>query len=148
MTYKLTVEECLLAISFYDDFYFARRFALKRPDILALIEIESGFDADAYREEPRLEDASYGLMQILFSTAYDRGYRGDPKGLLQPDINIHYGMAQVDWICDYLRTNGETRWERVIAAYNEGVGNVLKGRPDASYVDRWREARTRYIRFS
>jgi soluble lytic murein transglycosylase-like protein len=141
---RITVETARLAITFYDDFYFAKRFAAKHADILAIIEIESGFDADAYRDEPRLHDASYGLMQLLYSTAKDRGFTGPTKGLFHPDINIRYGMAQIEWISDYLLHHNITSWEKVIVAYNEGVGNVVRNVPDPEYLARWKEARKRY----
>ena len=34
----------------------------------------------------------YGLMQILPQTARTMGYRGDPKGLLDAETNLKYGV--------------------------------------------------------
>ncbi|MGE3643427.1 MAG: transglycosylase SLT domain-containing protein [Beijerinckiaceae bacterium] len=35
---------------------------------------------------------NYGLMQIRLGTARAMGFRGGPRQLLQPDINLRYGM--------------------------------------------------------
>jgi len=114
-------------------------------DVLAVIEIESNFDARAYRAEPRLNDASRGLMQVLLSTARDRGFDGPPEGLFDPETNIRAGMAQLRWIWDYLADRlgevpSDAQW---IGAYNAGVGNVMKGYLPLSYVTRWSRARAR-----
>jgi soluble lytic murein transglycosylase-like protein len=34
----------------------------------------------------------YGLMQILPETAWTMGYRGGPRGLLDPETNLNYGV--------------------------------------------------------
>jgi soluble lytic murein transglycosylase-like protein len=34
----------------------------------------------------------WGLMQIRYDTARSMGYQGAPQGLLDPDINLHYGV--------------------------------------------------------
>ena len=113
-------------------------------DILAVIEIESGFDPDAYRYEPHIDDASIGLMQILYQVAKDRGYQGGPGGLYDPYTNISLGMAHLKWTRDFLinrQVYSESAW---IGAYNAGVGNALKGRYVQAYVDKWRAAKERY----
>lgn len=56
--------------------------------IFATIMIESGGNTYAIRHEPRLNDASYGLGQILYSTARGIGYTGSPTGLYDPAVNI------------------------------------------------------------
>lgn len=115
------------------------------PDVLAVIDIESAFDPWAYREEAHLGDASIGLMQILTSTARDRGYTGDPKGLFDPVTNIRLGMAQLKWSHDYLAARlgsvPEALW---IGSYNAGVGNAMKGYTPLTYVARWKLARAAY----
>lgn len=113
-------------------------------DVMAVVQIESNFDARAFRAEPQLSDASRGLMQILYATAQDRGYAGDPDGLFDPTVNLRYGMAQLVWIWDYLDARGEANEDNWIAAYNAGVGNVLRGYRNLSYVNRWRLARERW----
>lgn len=34
----------------------------------------------------------FGLMQIKYATAREMGYKGDPKGLLDPKINLTYAV--------------------------------------------------------
>lgn len=53
--------------------------------------LESAFNAQAFRQEKN--DASYGLMQILFKTAQGAGYKGAASGLFDPATNIKYGAA-------------------------------------------------------
>lgn len=115
-------------------------------DVMAIIEIESGFDAGAYRAEPQISDASHGLMQILETTARDRGFTGAVAELADPETNIRFGMKQMIWNWDYLSQRkaggvSEVEW---IGAYNAGVGNVMKGFIPLTYVERWRVARERW----
>lgn len=56
--------------------------------IFATIMVESGGDTFAIRHEPRINDASYGLGQLLYGTARGIGYRGKPEGLYDPKTNI------------------------------------------------------------
>lgn len=114
-------------------------------DVLAVVEIESGFDPTAYRSEPQLGDASRGLMQLLLSTALDRGFQGAPEALFDPETNIRLGMRQLKWSWDYLaQRRGEPTVDQWIGSYNAGVGNVLKGYIPFSYVAKWRDARDRW----
>jgi soluble lytic murein transglycosylase-like protein len=124
---------------------FSNRFDVA--DILAIVEIESAFNARAYRSEPRIDDASIGLMQTLYSTALDRGLEGGPAALFDPTTNIRMGMRHLKWGTNYLEQHlgrAPTEDER-IGAYNAGVGSVVRGRVPLTYVSRWREARARYV---
>lgn len=115
-------------------------------DVLAVIEVESGFNPMAYRAEPQIGDASYGLMQTLYSTACDRGYAGPPEGLYDPAVSVQVGMAQLRWCWDYLssRRGGPPSAAEWIGSYNAGVGNALKGYVPTGYVSRWSAARSRW----
>jgi soluble lytic murein transglycosylase-like protein len=53
--------------------------------------MESNFVKTAFRQEKN--DASYGIMQILFKTAQGAGYKGDAAGLFDPATNVKYGAA-------------------------------------------------------
>ncbi|TAN55364.1 MAG: lytic transglycosylase domain-containing protein [Magnetospirillum sp.] len=112
-------------------------------DVLAVIQIESSFQPTAYRAEPQIGDASYGLMQVLYSTASDRGYGGDPAGLFDPEVNIRIGMAQLLWSWQFLssRMRAAPSKEQWIGSYNAGVGNALKGYVPWGYVAKWTAAR-------
>ncbi|KKU30899.1 MAG: Lytic transglycosylase [candidate division WWE3 bacterium GW2011_GWA1_46_21] len=85
--------------------------------ILATIMIESGGDAQAIRHEPRINDASYGLGQILYGTATGIGYRGVPEKLYDPEVNI-------ELIGRYHRRNlnvyGDLTPQQLTTAYNAG----------------------------
>lgn len=110
--------------------------------VLAIIEVESKGDIYAYRYEPRLKDASYGLMQILFRVAQDRGYQGEPDGLYDPATNLRYGMAHLYWSWYALenrlgRSPTITEW---IGSYNAGVAGVARNGPPAQYVIKWTNA--------
>lgn len=114
-------------------------------DVMAVIEVESNFDPRAYRYEASINDASIGLMQVLWSTAVDRGVNPalGPAVLYDPLTNIRAGMAQLKWSWDYLtahlgRAPTKDEW---IASYNEGVGNVVNGVADPGYVARFHSAR-------
>lgn len=85
--------------------------------IFATIMIESGGDTFAIRHEPRLNDASYGLGQLLYSTAKAIGFSGAPSELFDPEININL-------IAKYhkqnLNRNPELSPEQLTIAYNTG----------------------------
>lgn len=86
--------------------------------IFATIMIESGGDAHAIRQEPRINDASYGLGQLLYGTARGIGYRGTAAGLFDPETNI-------DLIGKYHKRNfdhyeGGLTPEQLTIAYNTG----------------------------
>jgi soluble lytic murein transglycosylase-like protein len=56
--------------------------------IFATIMLESGGNTYAVRQEPRINDASYGLGQILYGTARGLGFEGTPEKLFDPEVNI------------------------------------------------------------
>ncbi|HEX6960210.1 MAG TPA: lytic transglycosylase domain-containing protein [Ferrovibrio sp.] len=114
--------------------------------VMGVMQQESAFNPMAYRYEASRGEASYGLMQLLYSTARDRGFSGDPAGLYDPATNIALGMAQLKWSFDYLAsrlgTVTEAQW---LSSYNAGVGYVLRGGNRYGYVasvqsyrDAWR----------
>jgi len=75
----------------------ALKYNIEPAFLKAVIAQESRFNPAASRSEPQLHDASAGLMQILYSTAKDKGYRGtfgspaDLTGLFDPAINVEFG---------------------------------------------------------
>jgi soluble lytic murein transglycosylase-like protein len=119
------------------------------PDLVqAVVEQESAYKFFAYRFEPAfftrylashvayasrepLEvSASYGLMQIMFSTAVEQGYTGDPWGLFAPAVSLEFGCrllaANVEWARQTytgLTTIADTKIRAsALAAYNGGRG--------------------------
>jgi len=86
------------------------------PDLIgAIIWQESKGDPLAARFEPRINDTSYGLMQLLLGTARSLGFAGSVPELLEPSTNIMLGAQ-------YLRSRfdlyGDLRLS--LASYNSG----------------------------
>lgn len=82
-----------------------------------LIARESGWNPGAFRYEPGVNDASYGLMQVLLGTA--KGALNNPNltpsDLFIPDTNIAAGAAYLRY---QLSRYGDAR--RAVSAYNCG----------------------------
>lgn len=105
--------------------------------VAAIVEQESNYRFHAYRyepnfwtkylatnpmyaaREPREVSASYGLMQVMFTTAVEHGYAGEPWGLFAPAESLEFGCrvlaGNLTW------ASGHTR--QAVAAYNTGRGN-------------------------
>jgi hypothetical protein len=92
-----------------------------------IASIESSFDPAAVRQEPRINDASYGLMQVLTKTAawlnglgYD-AFDGTAEALATPEGSMYFGCAYLHWLRNY---KGAVQPDGfVVAAYNGGPGN-------------------------
>ncbi len=114
----------------------ARRFGLDPLTVLAVIEVESGFDPWAISEQ-----GSVGLMQLQADTARELAGRvGVPfasdDGLFDPETNVLLGTA---YLRELLDSFGDV--DRAFAAYNLGPAKVdaraAAGRPAAAgYVGR------------
>lgn len=95
----------------------SRKYALDPGLIFATIMIESGGNTYAVRYEPQINDASYGLGQILFGTSVGLEYEGNPQGLFDPEVNI-------ELIGRYHRRNmdvyGNLTPQQLTTAYNTG----------------------------
>lgn len=113
---------------------------------LAFVEVESGFNPTAYRFERHLNEASYGLMQVLASTARDMGLTGSPEEMYDPGTSLRIGIAYSRWTWDFLsrRLGSEPTEAQWIGAYNAGVGNVLRGFIPQGYVRKFTLAKERY----
>lgn len=93
----------------------------------ALIFAESNFDAKAYREEAQINDASYGLCQILYHTAVGIGYKGKPSGLYEPEVNVDLGAQYLKKQIAVWKAEAEIEKIRFgLGSYNAGLGNILK----------------------
>ena len=90
----------------------------------ALIAYESGFNPNAVKNEPTYQcaatgqvgDNSYGLMQVLYCTAYGMGFRGAPTDLFDVVTNLGFGMQLLGGLID--SHNGDT--DAALSAYNGG----------------------------
>lgn len=83
--------------------------------VKAVIAAESEFAERAFRSEPKINDASRGLMQVLLSTARSLGYTGNPDGLFAPGTNIFYGTKLLSQ--NFTRAGN---WPDAVSAYNGG----------------------------
>lgn len=113
----------------YDEIIRATEDRYKLPAWLlkALVLAESNFNAKAYRTEPQINDASYGLCQILYHTAVGIGYKGKPEGLYMPEVNIDLGAKYLKKQIDIWKAEkGIERIKFGLGSYNAGLGNILK----------------------
>ena len=79
----------------------------------------------------KLSYCSLGLMQILFGTAKERGFKGTPEDLLKIENSLEYGIRHLKWLIRRF-------WELkdVISAYNQGSPRKKNGKYcNQSYVD-------------
>lgn len=92
--------------------------------IKAHIKQESNWDTNATRFEPHLNDSSWGLMQVLLSTAKEILGNSSltASQLLDPRVNIEAGTA---YIAKNMKRYGGAISD-VIAAYNAGSARFLK----------------------
>ena len=98
----------------------------------ALIRQESMFNPRA-----RSPVGALGLMQVMPATGRTLARRlgvtrFDEDLLLQPELNIHFGMA---YLADQLASYGD-RLDAVLAAYNAGPTRVSRWRKFPEYQDR------------
>jgi len=115
-------------------------------EVMAFVQVESAFRPQSYRFEPRLGEASYGLMQVLQSTArsvmHDATMDG-PK-MYNPEFGLRVGMhvAKLYFHQEQAHFQRDPTYEEWAASYNEGVGgaerDVAAGRePDPAYTIAW-----------
>jgi len=113
------------------------KFGIPRPLIYAIIKRESDGNSNAINQENNF--ASRGLMQISGPAARDMGYKGSLIGLFDPQTNINYGTKYLKWLFDQFSAtpyNIDSKWRKVISAYNIGIGNVRKhGIVNPDYVE-------------
>jgi len=99
--------------------------------IFATIMTESEGNPYAYRFEAHLNDASYGLGQILYTTALNLGFNGNPEDIYRPEIGIdligRYHKNTID-------TYGNLTPEQMTTVYN--TGNLF-GYPYPGHLERF-----------
>lgn len=117
-----------------------------RSSMMAFMEVESAFDPMAFRREPS-GVASYGVMQVLDTTAAWLGHSRDPLEMFDLTVGIFYGCKYAAWGWNYLmeRLGRPPTLEEWCDGYNAGYGAIVKGR-DVPYSDRWIPARERWAR--
>jgi soluble lytic murein transglycosylase-like protein len=99
----------------------AQKYGLDPAWIKAHIKVESNWDVNASRFEVHKTDASWGLMQLLLSTA--RGVLGQPDltttQLINPRVNIEAGTRFLSQLWTRFGNMRDT-----IAAYNAGSPRI------------------------
>jgi soluble lytic murein transglycosylase-like protein len=80
-----------------------------------LFEHESSWNPRAYRPEPGIGDASYGLGQLLLGTARSLGFLGSADQLYDPYLNIPLALKYLAQ--QYARAG---TWPAALSAYNGG----------------------------
>ena len=89
--------------------------------LAAVAQVESAWNPRAYRYEPALQEASYGLCQTLYSTARGLGFTGKPEELFDPRTSLTYGARYLARQLAAFGTPG-----LAAAAYNAGPGRVAR----------------------
>jgi soluble lytic murein transglycosylase-like protein len=114
--------------------------------IEAIVNQESSHEADGFRFEPgfyrkylknhpdyqgqipRRISSSYGLMQVMYSTARDFGFKGEPEELFVPRTSLTYGCRYFAYL---LQKWAKGDVKKALAAYNGGPGNWDAAKPQA-----------------
>lgn len=126
---------------------YADRYGIDPFIFAGLVAKESGFNPKAFRREAGYKwgtnpdfpdpdgdgpliggDASYGLVQIMYSNAKAMGYSGEPNGLFDPDLNLHFGAI---FFKGLLTRYGN--YPDALSAYNSG--RPLAKAPDSTAND-------------
>lgn len=122
------------------------------PDlVMAVCLVESSGLTHAYRYEPGFwlrymadkpewkdanphrTSASYGLMQVMYTTAQQHGFVGLPESLFQPMIGLEYGCRHLRYLLD--KCNNDM--EQALAQYNGGEkGNMERPFRNSNYVQK------------
>lgn len=137
--------DCLAYIQFLFASEMKPLSAIYKPSgIMAHIEIESSWQPDVGDHVDSFGSA--GLMQVLPATAVQMGVKGS---MLDPANSILAGMRYLQncqTIVGHYRekAGGHLLIEDLVAAYNEGPGNVMRGRQDPRYVTAWRTAQAKW----
>lgn len=128
----------------------AKKYQIERALLMAICQVESAFKVDAYRYEPAFWEwlkekypgvwdhrdpkevsASYGLMQVMYTTAWNLGFRGAGEELYEPVVNVELACRLINQIQAGIKPAAHFKcWpvEIVLARYNGGsMGNPDTG---------------------
>lgn len=113
--------------------------------VMAHIRIESGWDP-VIKAVDYATTGSVGLMQVTAATAKMMGFKPADQDI--PDESLACGVATLEWCRDYLMKAWGFRetiaYHPICEAYNQGVGNTVKGRKDERYWLKWAAAQQGY----
>lgn len=138
----------------------AKKYHLEKVLIKAMAIVESALDVRAYRHEPmfwerylknndswknkdpKIVSSSYGLMQLMFTTAWQLGFRGQAEDLYNPVINVELGAKLIRQLMDRVTSSPNIDlWPLDIALARYNGGSTGNPRTDGalrnqSYVDK------------
>jgi soluble lytic murein transglycosylase-like protein len=123
-----------------------KKYGIKKLLLKAVAGVESSFDERAYRFEPgfwakymkdkpewkgrdpAIVSASYGLCQLMWSTAWTLGFRGTQEDLWNPVINIELAAKLLSVLRGKVKKAGVLdkfpalfEWDVVLCLYNGGT---------------------------
>ncbi len=127
----------------------SKKHGVPLPVIIATISTESSGVPKAYRHEPAFYEryiknksqwknnpyyhssekisASYGLMQIMYTTAYNVGFHEAPEDLYDPERNIDAGCAYI--ASSFQRKQHDWDPPKIACAYNAGSVRPTRKNP-------------------
>ncbi len=78
-------------------------------------------------KNPRRISSSYGLMQLMWPVAVERGFPATdaPEHLFFPEVGLDYGCRQLRFLLDWAETfdaPAQAKLDAAIASYNGGRG--------------------------
>lgn len=74
---------------------------------------------------PRRISSSYGLMQVMYTTAQEYGFHDVPEVLFVPDQGLQFGCLHLKHLLQW--AGADTR--KALASYNGGEGNWQAVKP-------------------
>ena len=96
--------------------HFARVHGIPESLVHRVVKRESGYNPHIVHRR------YYGLMQITYQTAHSMGYKGAPKGLLDPEVNLTYA---VPYLANAYKCAGETE-TGAVRLYSSGYYYIAK----------------------
>jgi soluble lytic murein transglycosylase-like protein len=125
----------------FDNFIttYSLKYKVPKELIKAVIAKESSFNPKAYRAEPKIGDASRGLMQVLERTAKNLGFTENVKNLFDPSKSIQYGTKLLAENLERAKGNVDI----AISAYNAGFSAKRAG--DAKRKPNWEFINKEYV---
>jgi soluble lytic murein transglycosylase-like protein len=141
----------------------AKKYKVHKLLLKAVAKAESSLNVYAYRfepaffenilkktvewkdQDPKIVSASYGLMQLMFTTAWQMGFRGAAADLYNPVINVELGAKLLRQLLDGIEAGTDHirciiwPYALALARYNGGFSNnptVNGGLRNMDYVKR------------
>lgn len=112
-------------------------------DTTGATRYEPGFNAQYITrlklpdDEGKKRSTSYGLLQIMYQSAIEDGFKGVAEDLIIPEIGLEWGVKHFS---GKIKKYGQKDINRAISAYNAGNVRMKDGKfVNQYYVDRVNE---------